>query len=45
MSELDFTGRTAIATGAAKRVGRAYIDWLLARGNAVFVSNRLAIDT
>jgi NAD(P)-dependent dehydrogenase (short-subunit alcohol dehydrogenase family) len=45
MSELDFAGRTAIATGAAKGVVRAYIDWLVAGGYAVFVSNRLAIGT
>lgn len=44
MADLDFTGRTAIVTGAAKGLGRAYADWLAARGCAVVVSNRLAVD-
>ena len=40
----DFSGRTAIVTGAAKGLGRAYARWLAARGCAVVVSNRLAAD-
>lgn len=44
MAELDFTGRTAIVTGGAKGLGRAYAHWLAARGCAVVVSNRLAAD-
>jgi NAD(P)-dependent dehydrogenase (short-subunit alcohol dehydrogenase family) len=42
--EPDFSGRTAIVTGAAKGLGRAYARWLAARGCAVVVSNRLAAD-
>ncbi|ABQ66705.1 short-chain dehydrogenase/reductase SDR [Rhizorhabdus wittichii RW1] len=44
MAELDFTGRTAIVTGAAKGLGRAYARWLAARGCAVVASNRPAAD-
>ena len=44
MTELDFTGRTAIVTGASKGLGRAYARWLAARGCAVVVSNRKARD-
>lgn len=40
----DFSGRTAIVTGAAKGLGRAYARWLAARGCAVVVSNRLTAD-
>ncbi|HWU04090.1 MAG TPA: SDR family oxidoreductase, partial [Novosphingobium sp.] len=40
--EPDFTGRTAIITGAAKGLGRAYALWLAARGCAVVASNRPA---
>lgn len=41
---LDFSGRTAIVTGASKGLGRAYARWLAARGCAVVVSNRPAPD-
>ena len=41
---LDFAGRTAIVTGAAKGLGRAYAHWLAAHGCAVVVSNRRAPD-
>ncbi|PJG46065.1 short-chain dehydrogenase [Sphingobium sp. LB126] len=41
---LDFSGRTAIITGAAKGLGRAYAHWLAAHGCAVIVSNRPAPD-
>jgi NAD(P)-dependent dehydrogenase (short-subunit alcohol dehydrogenase family) len=44
MAQLDFTGRTAIVTGASKGLGRAYARWLAARGCAVVVSNRKAQD-
>lgn len=44
MSELDFTGRVAIVTGASKGLGRAYARWLSARGCAVVASNRAAAD-
>lgn len=44
MSELNFTGRTAIVTGASKGLGRAYARWLAARGCAVVASNRAAPD-
>ena len=40
----DFTGRTAIVTGASKGLGRAYARWLAAHGCAVVVSNRPAAD-
>lgn len=40
----DFSGRTAIVTGASKGLGRAHAHWLAARGCAVVVSNRLASD-
>ncbi|ATI80712.1 SDR family NAD(P)-dependent oxidoreductase [Sphingobium yanoikuyae] len=40
----DFSGRTAIVTGGAKGLGRAYARWLAARGCAVVVSNRPAPD-
>ena len=43
-ADLDFTGRTAIITGASKGLGRAYALWLAARGCAVVVSNRPAAD-
>ncbi|PNQ04227.1 SDR family NAD(P)-dependent oxidoreductase [Sphingobium fuliginis ATCC 27551] len=41
---LDLSGRTAIVTGAAKGLGRAYAHWLAAHGCAVVVSNRPAPD-
>ena len=41
---LDFSGRTAIVTGATKGLGRAYAHWLAAHGCAVVVSNRKAPD-
>lgn len=41
---LDFSGRTAIVTGASKGLGRAYAHWLAERGCAVVVSNRLMPD-
>ncbi len=41
---LDFSGRTAIVTGASKGLGRAYAHWLAAHGCAVIVSNRPAPD-
>jgi NAD(P)-dependent dehydrogenase (short-subunit alcohol dehydrogenase family) len=41
IGEPDFSGRTAIVTGAAKGLGRAYARWLAAHGCAVVVSNRL----
>ncbi|MGF7150179.1 NAD(P)-dependent dehydrogenase (short-subunit alcohol dehydrogenase family) [Sphingomonas zeicaulis] len=41
---LGLAGRTAIVTGAAKGLGRAYALWLAARGCAVVVSNRVAAD-
>ncbi|SCW59918.1 NAD(P)-dependent dehydrogenase, short-chain alcohol dehydrogenase family [Sphingobium faniae] len=41
---LDFSGRTAIVTGASKGLGRAYAHWLAAHGCAVVVSNRLGPD-
>lgn len=44
MPELDFTGHTAIVTGASKGLGRAYALWLAARGCAVVASNRPARD-
>lgn len=44
MDDLDFTGRTAIVTGAAKGLGRAYANWLAVRGCNLVVSNRLAAD-
>ncbi|ATE63936.1 SDR family NAD(P)-dependent oxidoreductase [Rhizorhabdus dicambivorans] len=44
MADPDFSGRTAIVTGAAKGLGRAYARWLAARGCAVVVSNRPAAD-
>ena len=44
MADIGFTGRTAIVTGAAKGLGRAYAHWLAARGCAVVVSNRLSPD-
>lgn len=44
MTEPDFTGRTAIVTGASKGLGRAYALWLAARGCAVLASNRPAPD-
>lgn len=44
MEDLDFSRRTAIVTGAAKGLGRAYARWLAARGCAVVVSNRPAAD-
>jgi len=42
--DLDFSGRTAIVTGAAKGLGRAYALWLAARGCAVVASNRPGPD-
>ncbi|WP_313808800.1 SDR family NAD(P)-dependent oxidoreductase [Sphingobium sp.] len=42
--EFDFTGQTAIVTGASKGLGRAYALWLATRGCAVVVSNRPAGD-
>lgn len=44
MDDMDFSGRTAIVTGASKGLGRAYALWLAARGCAVVVSNRPAAD-
>lgn len=44
MLELDFTGHTAIVTGASKGLGRAYARWLAARGCAIVASNRAAPD-
>lgn len=44
MGDATFAGRTAIVTGAAKGLGRAYARWLATRGCAVVVSNRLAPD-
>ena len=45
MSEaLEFSGRTAVVTGASKGLGRAYARWLAAHGCAVVVSNRPAPD-
>ena len=44
MTDPDFSGRTAIVTGAAKGLGRAYARWLAARGCAVVVNNRRAAD-
>lgn len=41
---LDFSGRTAIVTGASKGLGRAYARWLAAHGCAVVASNRPAPD-
>ena len=43
-STLDFSGRTAIVTGATKGLGRAYAHWLAAHGCSVVVSNRTAPD-
>lgn len=40
----DFSGRTAIITGAAKGLGRAYALHLAARGCAIVASNRRAKD-
>lgn len=40
MTDLNFSGRVAIITGAAKGLGRAYAFWLAARGCAVVVSSR-----
>jgi len=40
MDRTMFAGRTAIVTGAAKGLGRAYALWLAARGCAVIASNR-----
>lgn len=41
---LDFSGRTAIVTGASKGLGRAYAHWLARHGCAVVASNRPAAD-
>jgi len=41
---LDFSGRTAIITGAGKGLGSAYARYLGARGCAVVVGNRRAAD-
>ena len=43
-SRVDFSSQTAIVTGAAKGLGRAYARYLAAQGCAVIVSNRLAPD-
>lgn len=43
-SRIDFSGRTAIITGASKGLGRAYAHWLAAHGCAVVASNRPAPD-
>lgn len=43
-ARLDFSGRTAIVTGAGKGLGRAYALWLAERGCAVVASNRRAAD-
>lgn len=40
----DFSGRTAIITGAAKGLGRAYALHLAARGCAIVASNRRAAN-
>lgn len=44
MTDLDFSGRTAIITGGSKGLGRAYARWLGARGCAIVVSNRAQRD-
>lgn len=44
MAGLDFSGRTAIVTGAAKGLGESYARWLADHGCAVVVSNRPAAD-
>jgi len=44
MAEPNFTGRTAIVTGAAKGLGEAYARWLADRGCAVVISNRVSAD-
>lgn len=44
MNRGDLSGQTAVVTGAAKGLGRAYAHWLARQGCAVVVSNRPAPD-